>query len=96
MRNIVRNASEPLVISAGMKKRAKSNAAKAARLRQKIAHRSAEMQALAETLSGREEMFRGRVYDAAPKCGKPECHCAKEGKGHPSILVTLSTGQSRR
>jgi hypothetical protein len=65
------------------------------RLRQEIGRRAVEMNALLETLLGREPLFRGQVYEAAPKCGKPTCHCAT-GEGHHSILVSYLDGETRR
>ena len=53
------------------------------------------MQALLDTLLDRQPLFRGQVYEAAPKCGKPTCHCAT-GEGHHSILVSFLEGKSRK
>lgn len=65
------------------------------RLRQEIARRAAEMQALLDTLLDRGTLFRGQVYDANVKCGKPTCHCARGG-GHPEVLASFLVGKSRK
>ena len=49
--------------------------AEASRLRQEIARRATEMHGLLDTLLGGGTLFRGQVYDAKVRCGKPTCHC---------------------
>ena len=69
--------------------------AEASRLRQEIARRATEMHGLLDTLLGGGTLFRGQVYDAKVRCGKPTCHCAT-GAGHAEILASFFIGKSRK
>lgn len=43
-----------------------------------------------QQLNQTSNFIRGKVVSTTRKCGKPNCWCHKEKKGHPFICLTLT------
>jgi hypothetical protein len=67
----------------------------ASRLRLKIRERQQEISAILCRLQGSGPMMRGSVYVRTRRCGKPRCHCAREGGQRDRVLAVRHAGEVR-
>lgn len=65
------------------------------RTRQRLKELAGEIPALLECALRRSPLWRGKVYDAKRKCGKPNCRCTR-GELHVSPVLTDRSGDRLR
>jgi hypothetical protein len=63
---------------------------RASRLRQALKTLLDDYQRQLEVLLPLRQLINGSVYDLQTRCGKPSCHCAKQGPLHTSTVISWS------
>ena len=72
------------------------NLEEASRIRQQVAHLTAERRGLEQELLGRHGLLRGSLLERPKFCGKAGCRCTKGQPHPPSLYISRLEGGTAR